>query len=97
MIVPITSSKPEGEPAFHHAFVLYKLAAVTSRRNNNRKARVTNSACQSRMVMRTAIPLVEALMTVLRFTESDLSGLRGVIGTYRKRQNTDRSQNKSLL
>ena len=95
MIVSITSSTPEGEPAFHHAFVLSTLAAVTSRRNNNRKARANNAACQSRTVMRTAIPLVEALMTVLLFTESDLSGLRDVIGTYRKRQHTDRFQNKS--
>jgi len=46
------------------------LAAVTSRRNNNRKARATNAVCQRRKVMRAAILPAEALIIVLLFTES---------------------------
>ena len=65
MIVSITSYTPDDKPAFHHAFNFSKLAAVTSRRNNNRKA-----VCQRRKVMRAAILPAEALITVLLFTES---------------------------
>ena len=94
----IISTTPEGEPAFHHAIAM--LAAVTSRWINNRKARAKNTVCQRRKVMRAAILLATALKTVLLFTESkwaDLSVLRGVTGTYRKRQHTDTFQNISLL
>ena len=70
LIVSITSFTPEGEPAFQHAFVLSTLTAVTSRRNNNRKARAKNTACQRRNVMRAANLLVEPLIIALLFTES---------------------------
>ena len=66
----IIFTTPEGEPAFHHAFVLSMLAAVTSRRINNRKARANNTVCQRRKVMRAANLLVKALKTVLLFAES---------------------------
>ena len=95
-----TSSTHDDKPAIHHAFISSKLAAVTSRRNNNGKAMATNTVCQRRKVMSAAILLTEAFMTVFLFLESkwaDLSGLRGVTGTYRKRPHTDTSQNKSLL
>ena len=66
----LTSSTPDYKPAFHHAFALSKLAVATSRRNNNRKARATNTACQRIKVMRAAILLFQALKTMLLFTES---------------------------
>ena len=49
--------------------------------------------------MRVAILLVKALKTMLLFEikRADQSGLRGVSGTYKKRQHTDTFQNKSLL
>ena len=67
--VSITSTIPKGEPAFDHAFVLFTLAAVTSRSNIKRKERTTNIVWQRLKVTRAVILLVKALMTVLLFTE----------------------------
>ena len=64
----LTSSTPDDKPGFHHVFVLSKLAAATSRRNNNRKARATDTVCQMRKVTREAILPAEALIIVLLFT-----------------------------
>ena len=67
--VSITFTIPKGEPAFDHAFVLSKLAAVTSRRNIKRKERTTNTVWQRLKATRAVILLVKPLMTVLLFTE----------------------------